>query len=87
MSGVQIADVGGGGLLAAFAIMAALFAREKLGRGQFVDISMTYGAFAWNCLRFGKFIADGKVPLPGDDLLNQGVACYNIYETRDGRLH
>jgi crotonobetainyl-CoA:carnitine CoA-transferase CaiB-like acyl-CoA transferase len=85
MSGVQIADLGGGGLLAAFAIMAALFARERLGRGQFVDISMADGAFAWNCLRWGKFIADGKVPEPGDDLLNHGLACYNIYQTLDGR--
>jgi crotonobetainyl-CoA:carnitine CoA-transferase CaiB-like acyl-CoA transferase len=86
ISGVQIADMGGGGLLAAFSIMAALFAREKIGRGQFVDISMTDGAFAWNCLRLGKFTADGKVPVPADDLLNHGLACYNIYETRDGRF-
>ena len=85
MTGVQIADLGGGGLLAAFAVMAALFARERLGRGQFVDISMADGAFAWNCLRWGKFIADGQVPKPGDDLLNHGLACYNIYETLDGR--
>jgi crotonobetainyl-CoA:carnitine CoA-transferase CaiB-like acyl-CoA transferase len=85
MAGVQIADVGGGGLLAAFAVMAALFARERLGRGQFVDISMADGSFAWNCLRLGKFIADGKVPEPGDDLLNHGLACYNIYQTLDGR--
>jgi crotonobetainyl-CoA:carnitine CoA-transferase CaiB-like acyl-CoA transferase len=84
-AGVQIADLGGGGLLAAFAVMAALFARERLGRGQCVDISMTDGAFAWNCLRWGKFIADGKVPAPGDDMLNHGIACYNIYETKDGR--
>ncbi|MHC1729466.1 MAG: CaiB/BaiF CoA transferase family protein [Syntrophobacteraceae bacterium] len=85
MTGVQIADLGGGGLLAAFAIMAALFARERLGRGQFVDISMADGSLAWNCLRWGKFIADGQVPSPADDLLNHGFACYNIYETADGR--
>ncbi len=85
MSGVQIADVGGGGLLAAFSVMAALFARERLGRGQFVDISMADGAFAWNCLRWGKFIADGKVPEPADDRLNHGLACYNVYQTLDGR--
>jgi crotonobetainyl-CoA:carnitine CoA-transferase CaiB-like acyl-CoA transferase len=85
MSGVQIADLGGGGLLAAFAVMAALYARERLGRGQFVDISMADGAFAWNCLRWGQFIADGKVPKPADDRLNHGLACYNIYQTLDGR--
>ena len=85
MAGVQIADVGGGGLLAAFAVMAAIFARERLGRGQFVDISMTDGAFAWNCLRWGKLIADCKIPMPADDTLNHGLACYNVYRTRDGR--
>jgi len=85
MAGVQIADVGGGGLLAAFAIMAALFARERLGRGQFVDISMTDGSFAWNCMRFGKFVADHIVPKPGDYAVNHGFACYNIYLTKDER--
>ncbi len=85
LTGVQIADLGGGGLLALSGILAALLARERLGRGQFVDISMTHGALAWNCLRWGKFIADGEVPAPGDDLLNHGFACYNIYRTNDGR--
>lgn len=72
--------------MAAFSIMAALFARERLGKGQFIDISMTDGALAWNCMRWGKFIADGKVPSTGDDMLNQGIACYNIYRTGDGRF-
>lgn len=85
LTGVQIADLGGGGLLAAFSIVTALLARERLGTGQFIDISMTDGALTWNCLRWGKFLADGKVPSPGDDFLNHGFACYNIYETRDGR--
>jgi crotonobetainyl-CoA:carnitine CoA-transferase CaiB-like acyl-CoA transferase len=83
--GVQIADLGGGALLAAFSIMAALFARERMGEGQFVDISMTDGALAWNCLRWGQYIANGRTPSPGDDFLNHGYACYNLYETRDGR--
>ncbi|MFP5213786.1 MAG: CaiB/BaiF CoA transferase family protein, partial [Acidobacteriota bacterium] len=86
LTGVQIADLGGGGLLAAFSITTALLARERLGgKGQFIDISMTDGALAWNCLRWGKFIADGRIPAPGDDFLNHGFACYNIYETKDGR--
>jgi crotonobetainyl-CoA:carnitine CoA-transferase CaiB-like acyl-CoA transferase len=82
---VQIADLGGGALLAAFSIVTALLAREKIGEGQFLDISMADGALSWNCLRWGKFLADGISPRPGDDLLNHGFACYNLYETRDGR--
>jgi crotonobetainyl-CoA:carnitine CoA-transferase CaiB-like acyl-CoA transferase len=56
-----------------------------MGEGQFVDISMTDGALAWNCLRWGQYIANGRTPSPGDDFLNHGYACYNLYETRDGR--
>jgi len=85
ITGVQIADLGGGGLLAAFSIVAALLARERLGEGQFIDVPMMDGALTWNCLRWGKYLADGKIPFPGDDFLNHGFACYNIYETRDGR--
>jgi crotonobetainyl-CoA:carnitine CoA-transferase CaiB-like acyl-CoA transferase len=85
MAGVQIADLGGGGLLAAFSIVTALLARERLGEGQFIDVSMMDGALIWNCLRWGKYLADEKIPFPGDDFLNHGFACYNIYETRDGR--
>lgn len=85
LSGTQIADIGGGGLLAAFSIVTALLARERTGQGQFIDISMTDGALTWNSLRWGQFIADGRVPSPGDDFLNHGCACYNVYETKDGR--
>lgn len=85
MSGVQIADLGGGGLLAAFSIVMALLVRERQGAGQYLDISMLDGSLLWNCLRWGKYLADGEIPRPGDDMLNHGFACYNLYETRDGR--
>jgi crotonobetainyl-CoA:carnitine CoA-transferase CaiB-like acyl-CoA transferase len=41
--GIQIADVAAGGMNAAIGILLALFAREKSGRGQYIDISMTDG--------------------------------------------
>jgi crotonobetainyl-CoA:carnitine CoA-transferase CaiB-like acyl-CoA transferase len=83
--GVQVADLGGGALYAAFSIATALFARERLGEGQFIDLAMADGALTWNCLRWGKYLADGFVPSQGDDFLNHGFACYNLYTTRDGR--
>lgn len=85
LPGVQIGDIGGGALLAAFAIATALYRRERTGRGDFIDISMTDGLLLFHALRWGKFIADGKVPRPGDDMLNHGLACYNVYRTKDGR--
>jgi len=86
LPGVQVADLGGGALYAAFSITAALFARERLGKGQFIDIAMADGALTWHCLRWGKYLADSIVPSPGDDMLNHGFACYNVYATRDGRF-
>ena len=43
----QIADIGGGALMAAFGVMAALRERERSGEGQLVDVSMTDGSLAW----------------------------------------
>ena len=85
LSSVPIAGLGGGALFAAFSIVTALLARKRLGEGQFIDISMRDGVFAWNCIRLGKYLTDGNIPFPGDDFTNQGFACYNIYETQDGR--
>ncbi|KPV48097.1 hypothetical protein SE17_39890, partial [Kouleothrix aurantiaca] len=45
--GVQLADLGGGAFPATVAILAALFARERSGRGQFLDIAMTDGVLHW----------------------------------------
>ncbi|UCG14015.1 MAG: CoA transferase [Deltaproteobacteria bacterium] len=85
LPGVQIADLGGGALLAAFSVVTALLARERAGGGQCIDISMLDGTLSWNCLRWGKYLANGAVPRPGDDIFNHGFACYNLYETRDRR--
>jgi len=85
LSGVQIADLGGGALYAAFAIATTLFARERLGVGQHIDLAMADGALTWHCLRWGKYLGDGLVPCQGDDFLNHGFACYNLYATKDGR--
>jgi crotonobetainyl-CoA:carnitine CoA-transferase CaiB-like acyl-CoA transferase len=86
MPGVQIADLGGGALLAAFSLVMALLVRERQGEGQYLDIAMLDGSFLWNCLRWGKYLADGQTPQPADDMLNHGFACYNLYETKDGRF-
>ncbi len=85
LPGVQIGDLGGGALIGAFAIAMALYQREKTGEGDFIDVSMTDNLVLWNVLRWGKFLADSRVPEPGDDMLNHGLACYNLYKTKDGR--
>lgn len=85
LPGVQIADLGGGALYAAFSIATALFARERIDAGQYIDLAMADGALTWNCLRWGQYLGDGVVPANGDGFLNLGFACYNLYQTRDNR--
>ncbi|TML35441.1 MAG: CoA transferase, partial [Actinobacteria bacterium] len=62
----QIADIGGGALMAAFGIMAALHERRRSGEGQFVDVSMSDGALSWLVLVAGRYFAEERTPHRGD---------------------
>ena len=58
----QIADLGGGGLMGVFGILAALWERERSGEGQFVDVSMTDGAQSWLAMVAAAFLARRASP-------------------------
>jgi crotonobetainyl-CoA:carnitine CoA-transferase CaiB-like acyl-CoA transferase len=80
----QIADLGGGALMAAFGILAALRERERSGEGQFVDVSMTDGALSWLAMVAARYLADGRLPRRGEDQLAGGLICYRPYRCADG---
>jgi alpha-methylacyl-CoA racemase len=80
----QIADIGGGGLMAAFGILAALHERERSGEGQLVDVSMTRGAQSWLAMVAARHFADGAVPRRGELELAGGLPCYRPYACSDG---
>ena len=80
----QIADIGGGALMAAFAILAALHERERSGEGQLVDVSMTRGAQSWLAMVAARYFADGEVPSRGGLELAGGLPCYRPYACADG---
>jgi alpha-methylacyl-CoA racemase len=79
----QIADLGGGGLMAAVGILAALHERERSGEGQVVDVSMTDGALSWLAMVAARYFAEQQVPRRGEPELAGGIACYFPYETKD----
>lgn len=88
LSNFQIADIAGGSLMAAVKILAALFRRERTGRGIYIDVAMLKSvlelspiAKATNALAQKQNHSISR----GEDLLNGGSPCYNIYETADGR--
>ena len=85
MPGVQIADLAGGALWSATGILAALVGRERTGRGEHVDVSMTEGALALLAAELGNLDA-GARPTRGREALNGGVASYGVYRTADERF-
>ena len=80
-----IADYAGGGLCGAVGILAALMAREKTGRGQYVDIAMTEGVLYMLCGMVADALKHGYIPTRGGTRLNGGSPYYNVYRTTDGK--
>src|SRR5918912_3980796 len=80
----QIADLGGGALMAAFGILAALRERDRSGEGQLVDVSMADGTLSWLAMLAARYLADGAVPRRGALDLGGGLVCYRAYRCADG---
>ncbi len=80
-----IADFAGGGLYAAFAILAAIIAREKTGRGQYIDMAMSDGVTSLLAAAASQYFSAGHVPRPGEEFLNGAVPFNNVYEAADGK--
>jgi alpha-methylacyl-CoA racemase len=83
-AGVQIADLGGGALMAAFGILAALRERDRSGEGQLVDASMYDGAMSWLAMVAARVFAAGERPRRGHELLGGSIVCYRPYRCADG---
>lgn len=82
--GIQVADVGAS-LVAVSGICAALYRREKTGRGGVVDTSLLESGMAFGALSFGVSSAGDKV-VRGDQILDGSRPCYGIYPCSDGRF-
>jgi alpha-methylacyl-CoA racemase len=83
-----VADYAGASLHGALGIMFALFARERTGKGQHVDVSYLDTTVALLAatpnMRF--FFSDGMAPKRGEGFLGGSYPYYAIYETRDRKL-
>ena len=80
-----IADFAGGGLYAAFGVLAAVIAREKTGRGQWVDMAMSDGVASLMTFVAQMYFGNNHVVKPGVELLNGGAPSYYSYECADGK--
>ncbi len=85
LPGVQIADIGGGALMAVLGILSALFARTQTGRGQLVDISTLDGSLIFNVYQHLLMTLKGTPQGRARTWLTGDNPCYSVYETGDGR--
>ncbi len=80
-----VGDFGGGGMLLALGISAALVEAGRSGEGQVVDAAMVDGAAVLTTM-FHAFRAMGIwQDERGTNLLDTGAHFYDVYETSDGR--
>ncbi len=82
--GATVADSAAGGMHAVIAILAALFERDRLGKGTYLDVSVAEGVLSLTSLYIDEHLATGAVPGPGHDVLTGRYAFYDTYECADG---
>ena len=85
LPGVTLADSAGGGMHAVIAILAALLRRGATGKGEYLDVSVADGVLQLMSLSVDQHLATGDEIGPGHDILTGRYACYDVYETRDGK--
>lgn len=78
MPGLYISDIGATAMYATIGILTALLAREKTGRGQFIDLSMLDGVVSWLAGIRPEYFVGGQSP----QVTSPG---YNIYQTKEGK--
>ena len=83
---VQVADIGGGGLQPAVAILGALVAVQRGAEGRWLDVSMTDGAVSWLALVLAARGAGEDVGR-GDQRLTGQHACYRVYACKGGGFY
>ncbi|MEE8469944.1 MAG: CaiB/BaiF CoA-transferase family protein [Dehalococcoidia bacterium] len=81
----SIADLLGGVTQAAIAINAALYAREKIGRGQYIDVSITDGVVFYHWIDGPEYFVEGKLPQRSESPTGSDMACMNVYMAGDGK--
>ena len=84
--GFLLADILGGTLTAAMAILSALFGARATGIGRIIDVSMLDALVAHSILPLAELQEAGASSPRGQGLHNGGTARYNIYRARDGRF-
>lgn len=80
-----VGDFGGGGMLLALGVVAALLEAQKSGEGQVVDAAMTDGTATLMGAIYGLHGSGYWTDDRQSNILDGGAHFYNAYETKDGK--
>jgi len=80
-----VGDFGGGGMLLAFGMVAALLEASRSGQGQVVDAAMVDGAASLMTIIHGFHRSGLWNEERGANMLDTGAPYYEVYETADGK--
>jgi alpha-methylacyl-CoA racemase len=81
-----VGDFGGGGMLLAFGMLAALLERTRSGKGQGVDAAMIDGVGLLMTMFYEMLPSGAWKAERGANLLDTGAPFYEVYETKDGKF-
>ena len=81
----SIADLLGGVTHAVIAITAALLARDKNGKGQYIDVSITDGTIFYHWIDGQSYLMNGNLPERAESPTGSDMACMNTYKAGDGK--
>lgn len=80
-----VGDFGGGGMLLALGLVAAVWEAQRSGRGQVVDAGMVDGSALLGAA-FHGFVSGGTWETNrGTNIVDSGAPFYDVYETADGK--
>ena len=79
-----VGDFGGGGMLLAFGLVAAMLSARTTGKGQVVDAAMVDGAASLMTMMFAFRQLGWWKEERGVNILDTGAHFYEVYETSDG---
>jgi alpha-methylacyl-CoA racemase len=79
-----VGDFGGGGMLLAYGMLAAIISAQRTGEGQVVDTAMVDGSALLMTMTYTLRAAGIWKDERGTNLLDTGAHFYEVYETSDG---
>jgi alpha-methylacyl-CoA racemase len=79
-----VGDYGGGAMMLAFGVLAAIISAQRTGEGQVVDAAMVEGSSLLATLIHAMRDLGAWGDEPGTNLLDSGAHFYEVYECADG---